>query len=911
MAKPFRLGAKLHYPITIQRILKRPGETISKQDTILEYSFEWQRVTGDDTRDIEEVHKQVTTVTWVSPADGVLKDLFLKQGQVVPGDTTCVVIEETCGHEVQFQGMCAVCGKDMTEVNWATEERDTDRAPINMTHDHTNLTVSQAAAQRLATQQQTTLLQQRKLSLVVDLDQTIIHACIEPTVGEWQRDPNNPNYDAVKDVRSFQLNDEGPRGLATGCWYYIKLRPGLKEFLDKISEMYELHVYTMGTRAYAQNIARLVDPDQKLFGNRVISRDENGSLTAKSLERLFPTSTGMVAIIDDRADVWPKNRDNLIKVVPYDFFKGIGDINSSFLPKRQDIAPAPPAPSSNSKSSSNSSGAQNGKADGGTSSGMIETKKEPPKDANPDAESKKASSDQVSALEELVSMSGGNDTILRQKQSEEQAHLLEKQLTERPLLHLQEQLDKEEETANSTQTAAPADETPGDNTPSSQTSSQQRHNLLRDDDKELIYLTEHLTNLHHAFYDEYDHKRSSRAGPTHGAQSLGKLAAAMKDSKTDNSVDLSMIPDVGRVLSNLKRQVLAKTTIVLSGLVPLDIDVHKSEMGLQVKSFGANIHTRVSPRITHLVISIQRPRTQKVRQAARIPSINIVNQNWLADSMSQWKKLEPGPYAVCETGIKIAQELRTEDANAEQVEVHPADRIRPIKEVPEDTGADPSTPEGRRRRQPPGKLVLRVQNTQGQEVVLDDEDDGFDSDDEGLSHIGEDDEMDELVNYVPDDLADGESSPIDNMKTFNWGEADQELEDFLASGTEDDDDDDDGGDGDEPMKDSETDNDYTPRGLAVSNGNQRKLSLGLKRKLGDDQDDESDSGPESALAKRQRISAARSGSLLKNGRSATSWGDDTPTLPTPDDEDGGRNDDEDLEEADLLAMLEAEDSEKG
>lgn len=41
----------------------------------------------------------------------------------------------------------------------------------------------------------------------------------------------------------------------------------------------------------------------------------------------------MVVIIDDRGDVW-QWESNLIKVVPYDFFVGIGDINSSFLPKK-------------------------------------------------------------------------------------------------------------------------------------------------------------------------------------------------------------------------------------------------------------------------------------------------------------------------------------------------------------------------------------------------------------------------------------------------------------------------------------------------------------------------------------------------------------------------------------------------
>ena len=220
----------------------------------------------------------------------------------------------------------------MTEVTWASSTDDTNRAQINMIHDQTSLKVSENEASRAEGELQRRLLQHRKLSLVVDLDQTIIHACIEPTIGEWQKDPTSPNYEAVKDVRSFQLTDDGVRGLASGCWYYIKMRPGLREFLSKVAEMYELHVYTMGTRAYAKHIAEIVDPGKKLFGDRIISRDENGSITSKNLARLFPVDTKMVVIIDDRADVWPKNRANLIKVVPYDFFLGIGDINSSFLP---------------------------------------------------------------------------------------------------------------------------------------------------------------------------------------------------------------------------------------------------------------------------------------------------------------------------------------------------------------------------------------------------------------------------------------------------------------------------------------------------------------------------------------------------------------------------------------------------
>src|SRR4051812_15807753 len=122
---------------------------------------------------------------------------------------------------------------------------DSTRAPIQMTHDNTTLTVSQREATRVEEDAKRRLLASRRLSLVVDLDQTIIHATVDPTVGEWKEDKENPNHEALRDVRQFQLIDDGP-GMR-GCWYYIKLRPGLEEFLQNVAEIYELHIYTMGT----------------------------------------------------------------------------------------------------------------------------------------------------------------------------------------------------------------------------------------------------------------------------------------------------------------------------------------------------------------------------------------------------------------------------------------------------------------------------------------------------------------------------------------------------------------------------------------------------------------------------------------------------------------------------------------
>ncbi|KAK2590709.1 CTD phosphatase Fcp1 [Conoideocrella luteorostrata] len=600
--KTVSLGSRLHYPITITKLLKSPGDPIKKQETIIEYKFTWRRKVSDD-----EWVDETTYTEYDSPAEGKLKEWRIKEGSVISADSPCMLVEEACGHEVQIQGLCSLCGADMTEVNWASEEKDTDRAMINMTHDQTGLMVSESVAAKAEHDTQKRLLRQRKLSLVVDLDQTIIHACIEPTIGEWQRDASNPNHDAVKEVKSFQLNDDGPRGLASGCTYYIKLRPGLQEFLEEVSRMYELHVYTMGTRAYALNIARIVDPDRKLFGNRVISRDENGSITSKSLQRLFPVSTNMVVIIDDRADVWPRNRPNLIKVVPYDFFKGIGDINSSFLPKRTDILPAPAQTNGPLIAAANNNDSKSQTSNGAT----------PP-------EAK------ASPLQELARMGGADDEASLKIQAEEQEKTLNKQLTERPLLHMQEELDKEDEL--SAQEQETGDSSPG----------HQRQHLLSDDDEELIALQDHLTDLHSSFYDTYDRRRDERrrANPAHPPNHSN----TRRRSSVDDGVDLSMVPDVGDILDELKSNVLSGLVIVLSGLVPLGVNIEDSEIGMQAQSFGAQVLDSVSRRVTHLVVSLARPRTKKVQQAAKIPSVKIVNHKWLIDCLSQWRRLDERPY---------------------------------------------------------------------------------------------------------------------------------------------------------------------------------------------------------------------------------------------------------------------------
>ncbi|KAK3290176.1 uncharacterized protein B0H64DRAFT_64444 [Chaetomium fimeti] len=859
MTKTVGLGARLRYPITIVKLHKRPGDKIRKQETLMEYSFKWMKEVGDTIRGNTWQQEQTTIVTWDSPSDGELTRWLIREGEHILSDRKAIEVKEECSHEIQFQGLCGMCGKDMTEVNWAVETRDTARAPINMVHDQTNLTVSEVHAQRTEQELQRRLLQSRKLSLVVDLDQTIIQACIDPTVGEWQADPTNPNHESVKGIKSFQL-DDGPTNLAKQCSYYIKMRPGLESFLRSIAEMYELHVYTMGTRAYAQNVARVVDPDKKLFGNRVLSRDENGSILAKDLQRLFPVSTHMVAIIDDRSDVWPRNRPNLIKVSPYEFFKGIGDINSSFLPKRQDLSSTGP-----------------------TANGVKKRKRNEPAPK---------SKDDAAAVD---------DPAVTKLQVEEQKRTFEKQINDRPLQALQEKLDKEDEEAEK----ATVQSEDGSESRSSSPPPSQRHRVLHDDDEELEYLQQHLTSLHTAYYAEYDNNLASQ---------------------NTAAVDSTTVPDAGCILDELKGGVLQGIRIVLSGVLPRGIDIYGSEIGLQIMSFGAELRPTVTKDVTHLVVNTAQPGREKLLEARRRPHIKIVSQEWLVACFTQWAVVDEAPY------VFSARLMEEDDPDHRPVVSDDEDTQEDAQEdthdnnnnnAPDTNNNTPKLTNGTK----PTRLRL-VPITTGTHTPA--EGDRRDEDDEpGL---------------LPSDPVDGQRSPID-FTNMNWGTADEEVAEFLASGSSDEEDDDDDDDGDDDNSEDGGDEDVDvelPAGEAVPASASASVAVVRKRKGRDEEEDDEDGGDgdgdedegkggekgeNGAPAKRLRRTDSQRGPSLRNlyatggggegGDDGAGSGLPTPgrsdgqdvdmDAPPPDGGDAGGGEEEEEEEMDFdVAELEAE-----
>ncbi|KAM9340124.1 RNA polymerase II subunit A C-terminal domain phosphatase [Symphorus nematophorus] len=212
-----------------------------------------------------------------------------------------------------MKGLCAECGQDLTQLQSTNgnQQAPISTATVSMVHSVPELMVSSEQAEQLGREDQQRLHRNRKLVLMVDLDQTLIHT----TEQHCQRMSN-------KGIFHFQLGRGEPM-------LHTRLRPHCKEFLEKIAKLYELHVFTFGSRLYAHTIAGFLDPEKKLFSHRILSRDECIDPFSKTgnLRNLFPCGDSMVCIIDDREDVW-KFAPNLITVKKYIYFQGTGDINA-------------------------------------------------------------------------------------------------------------------------------------------------------------------------------------------------------------------------------------------------------------------------------------------------------------------------------------------------------------------------------------------------------------------------------------------------------------------------------------------------------------------------------------------------------------------------------------------------------
>jgi len=235
-----------------------------------------------------------------------------------------------CPHDIIDENLCAVCGR---QVDPFRQSSSGNKLIINV-NGGKRLKVSKNEAESNRERTVGRLFDSRKLSLILDLDHTLIHATSDSQAAAFiERKKANDAYPF-----SLSIPDHNEDAKMCTSYHFVKLRPTLRRWLQDMSRLFELHIYTAGTRIYAEAIAKIIDPDGSLFQDRIVSRtdvpDIEGS-REKSLKRIFPVDDSMVIIIDDRADVWKNDFSNLITIKPYHFFIGMAEENNASGPEFQ------------------------------------------------------------------------------------------------------------------------------------------------------------------------------------------------------------------------------------------------------------------------------------------------------------------------------------------------------------------------------------------------------------------------------------------------------------------------------------------------------------------------------------------------------------------------------------------------
>lgn len=233
-------------------------------------------------KDSEQTHAQTATasndisneqeqVPIVAQADGIVRmgPRYSKNEGDNGNEIEVIGHIELCLHATVVDGLCAVCGKRSGSGSSGQQHGNSSSSSTSQSNNNKNgnsnnnrmsrvtvsgltVTVSDEEGRRMAEQDTERLRKQRKLSLVLDLDHTLVHAT---------NDVRARHYLNRLDVRTLvlpMLEDPSPQQQNLFMQHLVKLRPYVKEFLEAALPAFEIGVYTMGTRDYAEQICMLL-----------------------------------------------------------------------------------------------------------------------------------------------------------------------------------------------------------------------------------------------------------------------------------------------------------------------------------------------------------------------------------------------------------------------------------------------------------------------------------------------------------------------------------------------------------------------------------------------------------------------------------------------------------------------------
>ena len=171
-------------------------------------------------------------------------------------DTKTIILEK-CPHDSFYLDLCTKCNYNKSNG----DDSDYEKANKNFakkTHNYSSLdsclTFTEEMAKKEEISKVNKYLSSKKLILLLDLDNTIIHTCGLENI-------NQEEYKNLKEQYKEYISYISIRSNITFTYkkILVKFRPYLKELLNFIQDKYEIFTYTHGTKDYATGIIEYIN----------------------------------------------------------------------------------------------------------------------------------------------------------------------------------------------------------------------------------------------------------------------------------------------------------------------------------------------------------------------------------------------------------------------------------------------------------------------------------------------------------------------------------------------------------------------------------------------------------------------------------------------------------------------------
>jgi hypothetical protein len=494
-----------------------------------------------------------------------------------------------CAHPTVLNGLCGVCGQQAatngvdaiptvgsTPVSFSSSPLAPGLTLVTVSGGVT-MTISKAEGQRMVQEDSVRLRKQAKLSLVLDLDHTLLHAT---------HDAGARKFLGRSDVRTLVLPlqmEEKAAGAAT-LWmqHFVKLRPHVKEFLETAATMYEVMVYTAGTRQYAEQVTLLLarhlvgapldQADRDLLRHQ-IAHAEHTIEQRKQEQRAGANPAGGA---DTEAG---QKRKRVTFGESNETTDEVTDADLSRL--KDELAKAECMEERVLECRQRLFGTR------------IVSRTDVP-DLGMDVKSITRIFPDGGTM--AVAVDDREDVWANAKDNETPGEPPDNLLLVRPY-HW-----------SSFTGFADVNNQSGDDFGT-------EANGVADDDQQLLWTADVLRRIHEAYYDT--------------------LSDTPKPAQRT----------VPAIVRDLRQQLLKNTRLVLSGLVPMNHPggVPRAKFVRHAENSGATLSSRVTPRTTHVVA--ERDGTDKMLTARRVPGCHIVRPAWLMECVWTWTRRDVHPHS--------------------------------------------------------------------------------------------------------------------------------------------------------------------------------------------------------------------------------------------------------------------------